>query len=485
MQVRIGQRTDLDGVDRLGAVAVERTLPSTGVECLGVHREIIGREPRRERVGVDQSVEQAIVGALLAEQRTIGAAACCVVDHPQCTRRVGADLGLGHSGHLGDVGLVEERVGVRLLPHLERVVLADRCVRHAQPGDGADLVGVEPGGVVGDRRTPVVSEHDGAAVAERVDHRGGVSGDLGHRVPLDLGRLRAAAVAADVHGGNGEVTFGEMDHLVAPRVPELGPTVDAQDERPGAERGDADLDVAVVDGHECRIDHGLPPWPQLAASVHRTVVGGLHYVGVVELSERSLGWLRYLHRKAHTADDWSRTGRPHPHWDDRSDPPMASWHRFDLVDSSYAMGLMAHRTPAWTEPYVAILDELIERHTGWWSASDWLTQFGHDPDRASYPDLYRLFIPPELFGVYDAPGWTANGIEPWGVQNDPVAADGMLFYKGFFLVLLGIRSMIAGDDRWNEPFEMIRDGADTFAWTHTEIAEHLCRQWLAAPLGCH
>ncbi|MCP3989287.1 MAG: hypothetical protein GY724_09450 [Actinomycetia bacterium] len=40
---------------------------------------------------------------------------------------------------------------------------------------------------------------------------------------------------------------------------------------------------------------------------------------------------------------------------------MASWHRFDLNDSSYAMGLMAQPTPAWTEPYVAILDRLIER----------------------------------------------------------------------------------------------------------------------------
>ena len=208
-----------------------------------------------------------------------------------------------------------------------------------------------------------------------------------------------------------------------------------------------------------------------------------------ELSERSLGWLRYLHRKAHTPDDWSRCGQPHAHWDDRSDPPMASWHRFDLVDSAYAMGLMAHRTPAWTEPYVAILDQLIDRHTGWWSAADWLTQFGHDPDQANYPDLYRLFIPPELWGEYDVPGWTANGTEPYGVQMDPVAADGMLFYKGFFLVLLGIRSMVANgpsdEDRWNEPFEMIRDGEHTFTWTHSEIADHLRRQWLAAPIGCH
>ena len=119
-----------------------------------------------------------------------------------------------------------------------------------------------------------------------------------------------------------------------------------------------------------------------------------------ELSDRSLGWLRHVHRKATTPDDWSRAGRPHPHWDDRSDPPMASWHRFDLVDSSYAIGLMARTTPAWREVYVRILDELIERHTSWWSASDWLTQFG--PDRSSYPDYYRLLIPSELWGNYDA-----------------------------------------------------------------------------------
>jgi hypothetical protein len=87
-------------------------------------------------------------------------------------------------------------------------------------------------------------------------------------------------------------------------------------------------------------------------------------VRFVTLSERSVGWLRYLDRKVNTPDNWDRDGRPHDHWDDRSDPPMASWHRFDLVDSSYAMGLMAHRTPAWTEPYVKILDQLIERPTG-------------------------------------------------------------------------------------------------------------------------
>ena len=204
-----------------------------------------------------------------------------------------------------------------------------------------------------------------------------------------------------------------------------------------------------------------------------------------QLSERSLGWLRYLYRKAKTPDDWSREGHPHPHWDDRTGEPMLSWHRFDLVDSSYALGLMAWSTPAWREVYVDILDELIERHTGWWSASDWLTQFGNDPDQENYPDLYRLLIPPELWGKYDAPGWTANGVDPWGVQMDPIAADGMLFYKGFFLVLLGIRSLISNDGRWNQPFDMIKDGENTFSWTHAGIARHLEEQWLSRRIGCH
>ena len=207
--------------------------------------------------------------------------------------------------------------------------------------------------------------------------------------------------------------------------------------------------------------------------------------GATQLSERSLGWLRYLYRKAKTPDDWSREGRPHPHWDDRTGEPMLSWHRFDLVDSSYALGLMAWSTPAWREVYIDILDELIERHTGWWSASDWLTQFGADPDRGSYPDVYRLLIPPELWGDYDAPGWTANGIEPWELNMDPIAADGMLFYKGFFLVLLGIRSLISNDGRWDQPFEMIKDGEHTFSWTHSGIARHLEEQWLSRRIGCH
>ena len=101
--------------------------------------------------------------------------------------------------------------------------------------------------------------------------------------------------------------------------------------------------------------------------------------GPPRLDDRSVGWLRYLFRKATTPDSWDREGEPHEHWDDTSDPPMLCWHRFDLIDSTYAVALMADITPAWREVYARILDELIFRHTGWWAAEDWLTQHRLSP----------------------------------------------------------------------------------------------------------
>ena len=77
------------------------------------------------------------------------------------------------------------------------------------------------------------------------------------------------------------------------------------------------------------------------------------------LDARSVGWLRYLYRKATTRDSWDREGRPHEHWDDLRDPPMLCWHRFDLIGSTYAVALMADVTPAWRDVNPRILDELI------------------------------------------------------------------------------------------------------------------------------
>jgi len=87
------------------------------------------------------------------------------------------------------------------------------------------------------------------------------------------------------------------------------------------------------------------------------------------LSDCACGWLRFLHRKANVDDSWDRGGQPSELWDARSNPPMLSFPRFDLLDSSYAVAMMADVTPAWREVYADILDRLVERHTTWWAAS--------------------------------------------------------------------------------------------------------------------
>jgi hypothetical protein len=63
--------------------------------------------------------------------------------------------------------------------------------------------------------------------------------------------------------------------------------------------------------------------------------------GYPALSERACGWLRFLDRKVHVSDDWSRNGQLSELWDRTSTPPMMSFPRFDLLDSSYAVTPMA------------------------------------------------------------------------------------------------------------------------------------------------
>jgi hypothetical protein len=205
----------------------------------------------------------------------------------------------------------------------------------------------------------------------------------------------------------------------------------------------------------------------------------------MQLNDRTRGWLRHLWRKATTEDDWSLGGDPHPWWDQYSMAPMLSFPRFDLSESSYALLLMGRKTPAWREVYTRILDELVRRHTTHWAAVDWLTQFGPDPDRASYPRKYKGLIPKDLWGEYDVPGWTANGVEPWGRQPDPIGADGNLFFRGFLTLLLGIHRAVSGEKTWEKPFEMAGLDDQTFAWTHSGIATYLSDHWAQNPEGPH
>lgn len=224
-------------------------------------------------------------------------------------------------------------------------------------------------------------------------------------------------------------------------------------------------------------------------------------------NERAKGWMRFMWQRATTADDWDYSedierpwginlprgeidwtvdGKgPHPWWDQYTAAPMLSYPRFDLADSSYVVMMMANQTPAWREAYTRILDELAVRHTSYWAAIDWNTFIGPSPDRENYgPSTFGYQSWPErVRGNYDSPGWTANGVEPWGLQPDPIGADGNLFFRGWLNLLLSIYKHVSGDDKWEQPWQIAGYENEMFEWTQPRIVEHLHRQYTDHPEG--
>ena len=203
------------------------------------------------------------------------------------------------------------------------------------------------------------------------------------------------------------------------------------------------------------------------------------------LNQRTLGWLRFLWEKAVTIDDWTSNGVPHPWWDRYSVPVVLSYGRFDLSYSAYGVLMMADQTPAWREVYTRITDEYAKRYPTYWGAIDWLTQIGDDPKRARYPQSIMATLPPDRRGQYNRYGWTANGTEPWGLQRDPIGADGYLFFRGWFHLLLATYKYVSGDDKWARPFPVIGYGDEVFEWDHHRLATRLDEQYRARPEGPH
>ena len=227
-------------------------------------------------------------------------------------------------------------------------------------------------------------------------------------------------------------------------------------------------------------------------------------------NDRTKGWLRYIWQKATTPDDWGYREDlerpwgitlprgeidftddgigPHPWWDQYTGAPMLSYPRFDLADSSYGVMLMADQTPAWREVYTRIMDELATRHTSYWAAIDWNTFIGPSPDRENYTAMtapgYQAW-PERVRGNYDAPGWTANGVEPWGLQPDPIGADGNLFFRGWLNLILSIYKYVSGDDKWERPWQIAGYQNEHFEWTQPRIVEHLHQQYTDHPEGPH
>ena len=203
------------------------------------------------------------------------------------------------------------------------------------------------------------------------------------------------------------------------------------------------------------------------------------------LNRRTRGWLRFLWEKATTPDDWDADGIPHMWWDRYSNPVVTSYGRFDLHNSSYALLLMADQTPAWREAYTRIADGLASRYPTYWGAVDWLTQIGDDPRRANYPEGVMRAIPERLRGRYNRIGWTANGIEPWGLSPDPIGSEGNLFFRGWFNLLLGIYKYVSGDDKYERPFSVTGYGDERFEWDQHRIAALLESQYRERPEGPH
>lgn len=203
------------------------------------------------------------------------------------------------------------------------------------------------------------------------------------------------------------------------------------------------------------------------------------------LNERARGWLRFIWDKATTADDWSVDGDPHPWWDKSTTAPMCAFPRFDLSETSYALPLLADQTPAWREVYTEIADQLVGRYTTFWGAIDWITLLGPDPNQGEYPPEWQVYMPEKLRGHYDPPGWVANGIEPWGLQPDPIGADGNLFFRGFFNLILNTYSYVSGDDKWERPFKMTGCNNRLFEWTQSGISSFIEDQWSDRPMGAH
>lgn len=203
------------------------------------------------------------------------------------------------------------------------------------------------------------------------------------------------------------------------------------------------------------------------------------------LNDRSLGWLRFMWDKATTEDDWSDHGEPHRWWDRYSEPPMCAFPRFDLAEMAYVLPMMLEATPAWREGYTRILDELARRYTSFWGGIDWNTLIGPDPHVDRYPPEWLGVVPERLRGRYALPGWTANGVEPWGLQPDPVGCDGNLFYRGWLNLLLGMRHYVAGDRSPSAEFEVSGYRNRRFTWSHERMARFISDQLTARPQGAH
>ena len=110
----------------------------------------------------------------------------------------------------------------------------------------------------GDRRAPVVTDHDRLVGAERVHDPDHVAGQMEERIGLDRLGPVGLPIAAHV-GRDGMIAgLGQRLELMAPRIPGFGPAVAEEDERPLACLGDVDAKAVRLDEPMGDFGHGVP-----------------------------------------------------------------------------------------------------------------------------------------------------------------------------------------------------------------------------------
>lgn len=203
------------------------------------------------------------------------------------------------------------------------------------------------------------------------------------------------------------------------------------------------------------------------------------------LDARARGWLRFIWEKTTTPDDWSSQGEPLGWWDRDSTAPMCGFPRFELSENTYPLLQYADITPAWREVYERVALELCRRHTSFWSSIDAITLIGNDPNVDRYPPEWQVYMPERLRGRYAPPGWVGNGVAPWGLNPDPIGADGNVFNRGFFNLVLSVYRYVSGRDTFDAPFQVTGYRDRQFTWTHPEMAGFISAQLADRPEGPH
>src|SRR5688500_6664868 len=173
------------------------------------------------------------------------------------------------------------------------------------------------------------------------------------------------------------------------------------------------------------------------------------------LSFESLGHLNYLHRVL---------TQPLGEWEGFYQAQSASMNfalRYQLAFATYAIALMATRTPVYRRPYVEAMRAAIEKML--------------------HPEVWSYWRVPEGQGVA-ASGHVAVLVSPHqrvsvgGAPSDPIAQDN-LQYSGHLSTMLGLYEKVSGDRRYDEPFTLHDpESGVSFTYTHSEVAGRIHAQ---------